>query len=102
MAISQARGFGAHTGRRYGSFADKTVERPVHRLTQVRAFGAHTGRRYGAFDGRTPVGPPVVIVGGGGVVQIPPDLRRALRLRLIHEDDLLLILIASQFAKRTQ
>lgn len=40
--------------------------------------------------------------GGGGVFRIPPDLRRALRMRLIEEDDLLLILVASQFAKRLQ
>ena len=40
--------------------------------------------------------------GGGGVFPIPPDLQRALRMRLIEEDDLLLILVASQFAKRLQ
>jgi len=40
--------------------------------------------------------------GGGGVFVVPPDLRRALRAGIIREDDLLLALIASQFAKRLQ
>ena len=53
MALTQARAFGAHAGRRYGSFAGKAVEaHPVDRLTQARAFGAHAGARYGSFEGR--------------------------------------------------
>ena len=88
MALTQARGYAAHTGRRYGnfnrgrsvdaltqpsafgshthtrykSFAGKATSGPQHpvgKLTQLRAFGAHTGQRYGAFSGRVPPIPPV-------------------------------------------
>lgn len=54
--LTQARAFGAHSGRRYGAFSGKTSApaggHPVGVLTQPRAFGAHTGRRYGSFAGR--------------------------------------------------
>jgi hypothetical protein len=50
-------------------------------------------------------GPPTpqpIPVGGGTFFPLPPDIRRALRMRLIEEDDLLLLLVASQFSKRLQ
>mgnify|MGYP003651872650 CR=1 FL=1 len=53
--ITQAFAFGAHSGRRYGSFAGKTTAtatHPVDRITQAQAFGAHSGRRYGSFAGK--------------------------------------------------
>lgn len=101
--LTQPRAFGAHAGQRYGSFAGKVGggAHPVDRLTQPRAFGAFTGRRYGSFDGRTAV-TPEPSPGGGGRIDFRPDIARALRLRLIEEDDVLLLLIASQFAKRVQ
>lgn len=46
--------------------------------------------------------PPQVSSGGGHRVELPRDLREALRNRIIREDDLLLLIIASQFAKRLQ
>lgn len=102
MAIAQPRAFGGFTGRRYGSFAGKTADHTVGVLTQPRAFGAYSGRRYGSFAGRQATVQPPSLVVGGGRIQIPFDLREALRMRLIEEDDLLLLLLASRFAKRAQ
>lgn len=60
MALTQARAFGAFTGRRYGSFAGRgEFDHPVGTLTQPRGFGAHTGRRYGSFAGRSADAHPV-------------------------------------------
>lgn len=74
---TQPQAFGAHTGRRFGSFAGKTATVPgvsltadvdsvagsmsagpvtgprtVNRITQPRGFGAFAGRRFGDFSGR--------------------------------------------------
>jgi hypothetical protein len=58
VALTQVRGFGAFTGRQYGSF-DRSGEHPVDLLTQPRGFGSHTGRRYGSFAGRSASAHPV-------------------------------------------
>jgi hypothetical protein len=50
-------------------------------------------------------GPPTpqpIPIGGGTFFPLPPDIQLALRMRLIEEDDLLLLLVASQFSKRLQ
>lgn len=104
MALTQLRSFGAHTGGRYGSFADKGAQpepRPVGKLTQLRAFGAHTGQRYGLFD-KTPPIPPVPPSGPIGVrrVQLPFALIDELRFQRLDEDDILLI-IAAQIASNS-
>jgi hypothetical protein len=74
VALTQARAFGAHSGRRYGSFSGKGSSHPVGRLTQARAFGAHTGMLYGSFAGRSPVVPPPAPARRGG----PPGDRGAM------------------------
>jgi hypothetical protein len=56
----------------------------------------------GAAITAQPPAPAPAPSAGGGVFVLPPDIRRALRLRLIEEDDLLLLLVASQFSKRLQ
>jgi hypothetical protein len=54
VALTQPRAFGAHTGRGYGSFADKAQQsHPVGVLTHPRSHGAFTGRRYGSFAGKS-------------------------------------------------
>lgn len=57
--------------------------------------------------GAQPPVPPPTDFGGVGPpaprrVRIPPDVLAALRAQLIEEDDVLLLLIASQFSKRLQ
>ncbi len=55
--MTQARAFGAFTGRDYGSFAGRGETpggpHPVDELTQARSFGAFSGKRYGSFAGRS-------------------------------------------------
>ena len=56
--LTQASAFGAHSGRRYGSFVGKPAatvsSHPVVKITQALAFGAFSGRRYGSFSGKPP------------------------------------------------
>lgn len=104
MALTQLRSFGAHSGGRYGSFAEKggPQPRPVGKLTQLRAFGAHTGQRYGQFGNKVPPIPPVPPSGPIGVrrVQLPFALIDELRFQRLDEDDILLI-IAAQIASNS-
>lgn len=89
MALTQARGYAAHTGRRYGSFA-RGVQREVGKLTQPRTHGAHTGKRYGAFikgSPPTPVRPGIVIV--------PDNVLTAQRRKLLQRDEVLLMIAAA-------
>lgn len=91
--LTQPRSFGAHSGRRYGSFAGRTesvVTHPVGRLTQARAFGAFSGRRYGSFAGRSAVTPPDIVFSGGGY-RIPVRPRR----REIDDEELFLLVAAA-------
>lgn len=103
MAFTQLRSFGAHSGKRYGSFAEKggPQPRPVSKLTQLRAFGAHAGQRYGLFD-KTPPIPPVPPSGpiGARRIQLPFALVDELRFQRLDEDDILLI-IAAQIASNS-
>lgn len=103
MALTQLRSFGAATGGRYGSFAEKggPQPRPVGKITQLRAFGAHAGQRYGQFS-RVPPVPPVPPPGpiSGRRIQLPFALVDQLRLQRMDEEDILLI-IAAQIASHS-
>lgn len=65
------------------------------RTIAVQGFGAGTllVSVHGLLPIATPT-PPPVSGGGRGDYRIPPDLRGALRRRVIQEDDLLLLLAA--------
>lgn len=118
MALTQARGYAAHTGRRYGEFARG---RPVEQLTQPSAFGPHTHGRYGTFAGKTPSTPPVrravtqLRAFGGhsgqrygafaktpsgpvirpGIVIVPDNVLTAQRRKLLQRDEVLLMIAAA-------
>lgn len=101
--LTQPSAFGAHTHGRYGSFVNKTPSTPPERriLTQLRTFGAHTGQRYGSFANKTPFIPPAPTAPiGGRRIQLPFALIDELRFQRLDEDDLLLI-IAAQIASNS-
>lgn len=92
MALTQARGYAAHTGRRYGSFARgvQPGQHPVGKLTQARTHGAHTGKRYGAFTrGAEPA--PI----RPGIVILPDRVLTAQRRKLLQRDEVLLMIAAA-------
>lgn len=75
--LTQARAFGAFTGRRYGAFSGKSTARNVGELTQARAFGAMTGRRYGSFAAKQATAPEVTPAeSSGGIWRQREHLRR--------------------------
>lgn len=92
--ITQARAFGACTGRAYGSFTRGPAPgvRPVGKLTQAKAFAPHSSRRYGPFtravSPEEPPAPP-------GVITMPRRLVSAQRRKLIERDEILLLIAAS-------
>lgn len=95
--LTHARAFGAHTGQRYSTFGDKGASpHPVGKLTQLRAFGVHTGQRYGSFSRIAPPVPPTPPSQPTGArrIQLPPAFIDQLRLQRIDEDDILLIIAA--------